>query len=106
MELSVEVIAVSKSTIQKTIKFFEIKVWGLNFNTATETQKPSSLSHRWQYNSKEKLTDLGINWNDYGARMYMSDIGKMSTIDRFAERYEILTPYHYGANNPIKFIAG
>ena len=39
---------------------------------------------------------------DYGARMYDGALGKFFTQDRFAEKYYPLSPYQYGANNPIR----
>lgn len=32
------------------------------------------------------------------------DIARFLTADRFAEKYEVMSPYHYAANNPIKYI--
>lgn len=34
----------------------------------------------------------------------MPDIGRFFKQDRFAEKYAAMTPYQYGANNPISFI--
>ncbi len=59
---------------------------------------------KYQYNGKELHDDFGLNWYAYGARFYDPAIGRFPSIDRFAEMYSSMTPYQYGANNPIKFI--
>ena len=55
----------------------------------------------YKYNSKELDTKKGLNWYDYGARHYDASLGRFMTQDRFAEKYSALSPYQYGANNPI-----
>lgn len=53
---------------------------------------------------KELNEDWGLNWSDYGARWYDASVGRFGSIDRFAEKYSLMTPYQYGVNNPIKFV--
>ena len=55
----------------------------------------------YKYNGKELDTKKGLNWYDYGARHYDAFLGRFMTQDRFAEKYSALSPYQYGANNPV-----
>ncbi|MBS1733765.1 MAG: hypothetical protein JST02_10765 [Bacteroidetes bacterium] len=66
------------------------------------------LVNNFKYNSKEvqrqEFSDgTGLDWLDFGARLYDGQIGRFFTQDRFASKYQGLNPYAYGANNPINF---
>ena len=55
----------------------------------------------YKYNGKEFDAKKGLNLYDYGARMYDPALGRFHTNDRFAEKYYSMSPYQYGANNPV-----
>lgn len=58
----------------------------------------------YKYNGKEFDNKNGLNWYDYGARHYDATLGRFVMVDRFAEKYPLLSPYQYGANNPINIV--
>ena len=77
--------------------------FGFNME-GTWQNTPSVLDNKYGYNGKEYNDDFGLNWNDYGARMYDPAIGKWNGFDAMAEAYQAMSPYHYAMNNPMRFI--
>lgn len=58
-------------------------------------------TYQYKYNGKE-LQETGMY--DYGARMYMPELGRWGVVDPLAEKYPHISPYNYVANNPINAI--
>jgi RHS repeat-associated protein len=61
------------------------------------------IANAYQFNGKEKQTDHGLNWYDYGARMYDAVIGRWGGVDANATNYPNSSLYQYSYNNPIYF---
>jgi RHS repeat-associated protein len=75
--------------------------FGLTFNSY---QRENSVANQYKYNGKEQQDELGLGWSDYGARIYMSDIGRWGAVDPLGESYYDVSSYGYTANDPINYV--
>ncbi|QHS56491.1 RHS repeat-associated core domain-containing protein [Mucilaginibacter sp. 14171R-50] len=74
------------------------------FGLSIKSLEPTvpSPKNQYLYNGKELQDETGLY--DYGARFYNPVIGRWTTPDPLAEKYQALSPYNYVADEPIKFI--
>ena len=61
----------------------------------------SNAVQPYKYNGKELDRKNGLDWYDYGARMYDAALGRWHAVDPMSEKYYSWSPYTYCKNNPV-----
>ncbi len=63
--------------------------------------KTAPSENNYLFNGKELQDELGIDWYDYGARMYDPTLGRWHCPDPLGQFH---SPYNYAGNNPVNNI--
>ena len=91
-----------------TILNASLQPYKYNFSIERGKRKPACSSEREknrpEVNGKELDRMHGLEWYDYGARIYEPGICRFMTMDPLCEKYYNISPYAYCANNPVNLI--
>lgn len=75
--------------------------YGLTFNSFS---RENSADQHYKFNGKERQTELGLNWDDFGARMYDPEIARWNVLDPQADKAPAWTPFRFAFNNPMRYV--
>jgi RHS repeat-associated protein len=91
---STRAVVSSSGTVLGTNDYYPFgKLW-----ESSDIQAPTT---RYLFSGKEQQTTGGINYMDFGARMYDDFLGRWFVHDPMSEDYYPLSPYAYCGNNPV-----
>ncbi len=89
----------SNNNVKETINYYP-------FGSEMKMQDPAQMAgDSWQsyrFTGKELDKQNGLNWYDFGARLFdVAGVPMWTSVDPLAEQYYNITPYSYCAGDPV-----
>jgi len=82
----------------------KLKLKQENNNQIITVRPAVEAVYNYKYNGKELQDEFGLDWYDYGARMYDPATGRFMVVDPLAEIVNNQSVYVIANNNPIFYI--